>query len=75
MGHAKFYFNCRGLLSTPYRTVTVRDSMSDLPDISNGTKQEEISYEVLGFLVVDNRRRNCITREPDVYTPPYTNEA
>ena len=39
VGHAKFYFNCRGLLSAPYRTVTVRDPMSDLPDISNDTKQ------------------------------------
>ena len=43
VGHAKFYFNCRGLLSAPYRTVTVRDPMSDLPDIYNDTKQE--AYE------------------------------
>jgi hypothetical protein len=30
---------------------------------------------LLGFLIVDSSRRNCITREPDVYTRPYTNEA
>lgn len=30
--------------SAPYRTITVRDSMSDLPQIKNGAKAEEISY-------------------------------
>ena len=36
--------NCRWTSSAPYRTVTVRDTMSDLPEIPNGAKQEEISY-------------------------------
>ena len=30
--------------SAPFRTVTVRDTMSDLPEIKNGAKSEEISY-------------------------------
>lgn len=30
--------------SAPYRTVTVRDAMSDLPEVRNGAKAEEISY-------------------------------
>ena len=30
--------------SAPFRTITVRDTMSDLPDIKNGAKAEEISY-------------------------------
>ena len=32
------------MTSAPYRTVTVRDAMSDLPGIRNGAKAEEISY-------------------------------
>lgn len=32
------------MTSAPYRTVTVRDAMSDLPEIRNGAKAEEISY-------------------------------
>ncbi len=28
----------------PFRTITVRDSMSDLPVIKNGARQDEISY-------------------------------
>lgn len=30
--------------SAPFRTITVRDAMSDLPRIENGAKKEEISY-------------------------------
>ena len=30
--------------SAPFRTITVRDAMSDLPEIKNGAKAEEISY-------------------------------
>ena len=30
--------------SAPFRTITVRDTMSDLPDIRNGAKKDEISY-------------------------------
>jgi len=32
------------MTSAPYRTVTVRDAMSDLPEVRNGAKVEEISY-------------------------------
>ncbi|KAK7495817.1 hypothetical protein BaRGS_00013037, partial [Batillaria attramentaria] len=39
-------YNCISRLgSAPYRTITVRDAMSDLPDIKNGAKAEEISYK------------------------------
>ncbi|XP_064649332.1 DNA (cytosine-5)-methyltransferase PliMCI-like isoform X1 [Lineus longissimus] len=31
-------------VSCPYRTITVRDTMSDLPEIRNGAKADEISY-------------------------------
>ena len=30
--------------SAPFRTITVRDAMSDLPRIENGARKEEISY-------------------------------
>ncbi|CAI9739711.1 DNA (cytosine-5)-methyltransferase 1-like [Octopus vulgaris] len=30
--------------SAPFRTITVRDTMSDLPEIRNGDKEEEIQY-------------------------------
>ena len=41
----KRYDGCiRRTSSAPYRTITVRDSMSDLPEIRNGAKKEEISY-------------------------------
>lgn len=32
------------MTSAPFRTVTVRDAMSDLPEIKNGAKAETISY-------------------------------
>jgi len=32
------------MTSAPFRTITVRDAMSDLPEIRNGAKAEEISY-------------------------------
>ena len=38
--------NCRWTYSAPYRTVTVRDTISDLPEITNGAKQEKISYDI-----------------------------
>ena len=31
--------------SAPFRTITVRDAMSDLPKIRNGARQEERSYD------------------------------
>ena len=39
------YESCvKRMTSAPFRTITVRDAMSDLPDIKNGAKTEEISY-------------------------------
>ena len=40
----KFQSNCTWVNSAPYRTVTVRDAMSDLPDIPNGHKNEQMAY-------------------------------
>lgn len=40
----KFISNVKWTSSAPYRTITVRDSMSDLPEIRNGAKAEEIPY-------------------------------
>ncbi|XP_067140282.1 DNA (cytosine-5)-methyltransferase 1-like [Centruroides vittatus] len=40
----KFITNVKWTSSAPYRTITVRDSMSDLPEIRNGAKTEEIPY-------------------------------
>lgn len=37
--------NIKRLHSAPYRTVTVRDCMSDLPEIKNGHKRSEIAYD------------------------------
>ena len=30
--------------SAPFRSITVKDSMSDLPDIKNGSSSREMSY-------------------------------
>ncbi|XP_012889489.1 PREDICTED: DNA (cytosine-5)-methyltransferase 1 isoform X1 [Dipodomys ordii] len=40
----KFVSNITRLSSGPYRTITVRDTMSDLPEIQNGASASEISY-------------------------------
>jgi len=40
----KFQSNITRLSSAPYRTITVRDAMSDLPEIRNGASNDEISY-------------------------------
>lgn len=40
----KFESNITRLSSAPLRTITVRDSMSDLPEIRNGASNDEISY-------------------------------
>lgn len=42
----KFLSNCKWSSSAPLRTITVRDAMSDLPEIRNGAKREEIPYGV-----------------------------
>lgn len=41
----KFMSNITRMESAPFRTITVRDTMSDLPEIRNGAKAEEISYQ------------------------------
>ncbi len=42
----KRYEPCvRNMTSAPYRTITVRDAMSDLPNIRNGAKKEEMEYD------------------------------
>ncbi|XP_047387721.1 DNA (cytosine-5)-methyltransferase 1 isoform X2 [Sciurus carolinensis] len=40
----KFVSNITRLSSGPFRTITVRDTMSDLPEIRNGATAQEISY-------------------------------
>ncbi|GLH01282.1 DNA (Cytosine-5)-methyltransferase PliMCI [Gryllus bimaculatus] len=40
----KYVSNCQWLESAPYRTITVRDAMSDLPEIRNGHRKDEMSY-------------------------------
>ncbi|XP_033615481.1 DNA (cytosine-5)-methyltransferase 1-like [Fukomys damarensis] len=40
----KFVSNITRLSSAPFRTITVRDTMSDLPEIRNGASAPEISY-------------------------------
>ncbi|XP_049981417.1 DNA (cytosine-5)-methyltransferase 1 isoform X4 [Alexandromys fortis] len=40
----KFVSNITRLNSGPFRTITVRDTMSDLPEIQNGASAPEISY-------------------------------
>ncbi|CAL1301280.1 unnamed protein product [Larinioides sclopetarius] len=40
----KFQSNIKWTTSAPYRTITVKDALSDLPPIRNGAKVEEISY-------------------------------
>ena len=37
--------NIKWMSSAPYRTITVRDCMSDLPEIRNGHAKQEISYD------------------------------
>lgn len=36
---------CKWTHSAPYRTITVRDAMSDLPEIQNGCKIEDLPYK------------------------------
>ncbi|KAF5294330.1 hypothetical protein FQR65_LT10783 [Abscondita terminalis] len=41
----KFHTGVRWFSSTPYRTITVRDAMSDLPEIKNGCYAKEMPYD------------------------------
>nr|Q27746.1 RecName: Full=DNA (cytosine-5)-methyltransferase PliMCI; AltName: Full=DNA methyltransferase PliMCI; Short=DNA MTase PliMCI; Short=M.PliMCI; AltName: Full=Dnmt1; AltName: Full=MCMT [Paracentrotus lividus]CAA90563.1 DNA (cytosine-5-)-methyltransferase [Paracentrotus lividus] len=45
IGEKKIESNNQWCLSAPYRTITVRDTMSDLPTINNGAQKLEISYD------------------------------
>ncbi|XP_056678753.1 DNA (cytosine-5)-methyltransferase 1-like [Monodelphis domestica] len=40
----RFVSNIKRMKSAPFRTITVRDTMSDLPEIKNGASALEISY-------------------------------
>ncbi|XP_031847018.1 DNA methyltransferase 1a isoform X2 [Nomia melanderi] len=40
----KYSSNCTWIDSAPFRTISVKDSMSDLPEIRNGWNKEEMSY-------------------------------
>lgn len=40
----KFVSNITRLTSGPFRTITARDTMSDLPEIQKGVSAPEISY-------------------------------
>ncbi|XP_049797488.1 DNA (cytosine-5)-methyltransferase 1-like [Schistocerca nitens] len=40
-----YYSNCNRMYSAPMRTVTVRDALSDLPEIPNGHDKCEIHYK------------------------------
>lgn len=41
----QFISNITRMESAPFKTITIRDTMSDLPEIRNGAKAEEISYQ------------------------------
>ncbi|XP_078007936.1 DNA (cytosine-5)-methyltransferase 1-like [Phascolarctos cinereus] len=41
----RFASNIKRLNSAPFRTITVFDTMSDLPSIKNGASEEEIPYK------------------------------
>jgi hypothetical protein len=40
----QYLSGCKWVTSAPLRTITVRDAMSDLPEIRNGHKREEMPY-------------------------------
>ncbi|XP_012137658.2 DNA methyltransferase 1a isoform X2 [Megachile rotundata] len=40
----KYSSNCSWIDSAPYRTITVKDAMFDLPEIKNGWNKEEMPY-------------------------------
>ncbi|XP_078046849.1 DNA methyltransferase 1a isoform X2 [Augochlora pura] len=44
VNNKKYSSNCTWIDSAPFRTTSVRDSMSDLPEIKNGWNKEEMSY-------------------------------
>ncbi|PBC27578.1 DNA (cytosine-5)-methyltransferase PliMCI [Apis cerana cerana] len=40
----KYSSNCNWIDSAPFRTISVKDAMFDLPEIKNGWNKEEMSY-------------------------------
>lgn len=44
MPNLKFLLGAKWIYSAPYRTITVRDAMSDLPTIENGFNKREFAY-------------------------------
>ncbi|XP_076291228.1 DNA methyltransferase 1a [Lasioglossum baleicum] len=44
VNNKKYSSNCTWIDSAPFRTISVRDSMSDLPEIKNGWNKEEMPY-------------------------------
>ncbi|XP_033220801.1 DNA (cytosine-5)-methyltransferase PliMCI-like [Belonocnema kinseyi] len=41
----KYFTNCEWTESAPYRMISVRDAMSDVPVIKNGSSLEEMDYD------------------------------
>ena len=58
----KYSSNCDWTESAPYRTITVRDAMSDLPNIRNGWNKDEMSY---GDEPISYFQRKVRSKEPD----------
>ncbi|PBC25685.1 DNA (cytosine-5)-methyltransferase PliMCI [Apis cerana cerana] len=58
----KYSSNCDWTESAPYRTISVRDAMSDLPNIRNGWNNEEIAYS---DEPISHFQRKVRPKEPD----------
>nr|XP_034189663.1 DNA (cytosine-5)-methyltransferase PliMCI-like [Osmia lignaria] len=58
----KYSSNCDWTESAPYRTISVRDAMSDLPNIRNGWNTEEMTY---GDEPISHFQRKVRPKEPD----------
>ncbi|XP_033326072.2 DNA (cytosine-5)-methyltransferase PliMCI [Megalopta genalis] len=58
----KYSSNCDWTESAPYRTISVRDAMSDLPNIRNGWSKEEMAY---GDEPTSHFQRKVRRKEPD----------
>ncbi|XP_076172771.1 DNA (cytosine-5)-methyltransferase PliMCI [Ptiloglossa arizonensis] len=58
----KYSSNCDWTESAPYRTISVRDAMSDLPNIRNGWNKEEMAY---GDEAISHFQRKVRPKEPD----------
>ena len=58
----RYNTNTRWVLEAPYRTTTVRDTLSDLPRIENGASKLEMSYKGDGI----SHFQKKIRRDSDV---------